>query len=195
MITRTLRPVAVIVSMVFLLAAALTAARPASAQPSAPTVTLSPAATGGVVNAMTITFLVGWGSGWDGSALGPDLSGTSGHVHFMVDGNPPAMHFADAGVTSTERSFSFDLGSHSVAVELVNPNHMPYDPAALSQASFEVTLTEEGRLILEQVQSVSGSLGTLATLLYMVLALAVVSIVVGAVAIGQVRSLRKRSAP
>lgn len=180
-------------ALVLSLAASLAVVQPARAAPASLTLTLSPAPQGGAVNAMTITFTVSWASGWDGSAMSNQLSDTSGHIHFMVDGTPPAMHLATSGATSTTRTFSFDLGPHEVAVELVNPNHMPYDPAVVTSASFEVALTEEGQMILDEIQVLSGSVGFLTTLLYGLLVLTLIAIVVGAVAIGQVRRIKRAS--
>lgn len=170
---------------------AFAVAEPARAGPAGPTLSLSPSPSGGVVNAMTVAFAVSWAAGWDGSLLSDQFSDTSGHVHFMVDGNPPAMHFAAPGATSITRTFHFALGSHEVLVELVSPDHMPYDPPATASASFEVALTEEGRLILDQVQAISDGLGFLTTLLYGVLALTIIAIIVAAVAVGQVRRLKR----
>lgn len=178
-------------TVLMLSALALAGVGPAHAQPSTPSLTLNPAAVAGNVNDMTITFAVSWAAGWDGSVLSSQLSSTSGHVHFMIDGNPPAMHFAAAGALSTQRSFSFATGNHTVAVELVNPNHMPYDPQALTSTSFQVTITEEGQRIIDNIQQVSNNLGTLTSLVYGVLGLSIVAIVVGAVAVSQARSLRK----
>lgn len=155
------------------------------AQPVAPSVTLNPAAVNGKVNAMTVTFTVSWAQGWDGSQLGSQNSTTSGHLHFMIDKNPPAMHFATAGALSTQRPITFATGDHIVDVELVNPNHMPYSPnRALTSVSFLVTATEEGQLIIDRI-------GTLTGLVYGVLGLSIVAIIVGAVAVSQARSLKK----
>ncbi len=183
-----MRSIAIILAIAVL---GIATVRPAYAQPAAPTVTLSPAAVSGKINSMTVTFTVSWASGWDGSQLGSELSSTGGHIHFMIDGNPPAMHFASAGATSTQRTFSFSTGTHTVAVELVNPNHMSYNPLALTSTSFEVTITEEGQLIIDKVQSVTNGLNTLTGLVYGVLGLSVIAIVVSAVTVAQSRSLRK----
>ncbi len=181
-----------LIGLVLILSAlGLASVRPAYAQPAAPTLTLNPAAVAGKVNAMTVAFKVSWAAGWDGSVLSSQLSSTSGHVHFMIDGNPPAMHFAAAGAISTQRSFSFTTGNHTVAVELVNPNHMPYDPQALTSTSFQVTITEEGQRIIDSVQQVSNNIGALTGLVYGVLGLSIVAIVVGAIAVSQARSLKK----
>ncbi len=94
-----------------------------------------------------------------------------GHIHFMVDGGLPELYVSDQ-----PRSLTFTPGSHDVIVELVQNNHMSLDPRVMDQVSFTVTLTSEGQMVLERVD-------TLTTLMYAVLGLTTIAVILAAVAI------------
>ena len=63
-----------------------------------------------------------------------DISPTEGHLHVSVDGRLISM---TSGVTQTLPDL--EPGRHTIRVEFVASDHLPFDPRVVTEAFFEVT--------------------------------------------------------
>ena len=62
-----------------------------------------------------------------------DISPTEGHLHVSVDGQLISM---TSGLT--QRLPDLASGRHTIRVEFVAADHLPYDPRVVTEAFFEV---------------------------------------------------------
>jgi hypothetical protein len=68
------------------------------------------------------------------SVTSQDISPTEGHLHVSVDGRLISM---TSGVTQTLPDL--EPGRHTIRVEFVAADHLPFDPRVVTEAFFEVT--------------------------------------------------------
>jgi hypothetical protein len=67
------------------------------------------------------------------SVTSQDISPTEGHLHVSVDGRLISM---TSGVTQTLPDL--EPGRHTIRVEFVAADHLPFDPRVVTEAFFEV---------------------------------------------------------
>jgi hypothetical protein len=68
------------------------------------------------------------------SVTSQDISPTEGHLHTSVDGRLISM---TSGLTQTLPDLT--PGRHTIRVEFVAADHLPFDPRVVTEAFFEVT--------------------------------------------------------
>ena len=68
------------------------------------------------------------------SVTSQDISPTEGHLHTSVDGRLISM---TSGLTQTFPDLT--PGRHTIRVEFVAADHLPFDPRVVTEAFFEVT--------------------------------------------------------
>ncbi len=78
--------------------------------------------------------------------VGNPGTGADGHIHYTVDGGSVVMKYDTNPIVLTGLS----MGSHAVIVELVDNDHLSFDPQITATVNFTTTETSEGELFISE---------------------------------------------